>query len=40
MERLEKLSDRLESRLDKLSAGGVDVSKSKELLAEARAKNR
>lgn len=36
--RLEKLSDRLESRLDKLSAGGVDVSKSKELLAAARAK--
>lgn len=38
IERLTKLGDRLESRLSKLSEGGVDVSKSKELLAEARGK--
>lgn len=38
VERLAKLSDRLESRLNKLSEGGVDVSKSRGLLTEARAK--
>lgn len=38
VERLEKLSDRIESRIKKMEAGGIDVIKAKELLATANLK--